>query len=146
MKSGCPRYSHRCVWGGGGVAVLTVQECQSYSQFHNCNFMSRIWLRAFSRFLILPKDLHLVVVVVVVGVGGGSQTELPYSRTGQTNPSYAASFTSLRKEYKFHLRNPRVLLALVQTLLTCVFHLKSFAIIVIQRCLMLSTFFEDSSL
>ena len=40
---------------------------------------------------------------------------------------------------KFRLKNPRVLLALVQTMLTCVFHLKSF-VIVIPRYLMLSTF------
>ena len=50
---------------------------------------------------------------------GGSQTELPYSRTGRTNPSLAASFTSWGQECKFRLRNPRVLLMLVQTLLTC---------------------------
>ena len=41
------------------IPILTVQECQSYSQFHNCNYLSR--------FLILPKELHL----------GGFQTELP---------------------------------------------------------------------
>ena len=40
---------------------------------------------------------------------------------------------------KFGLRNPRVLLALVQTLLTCEFHLKSL-VIVTPRYLMLSTF------
>ena len=39
----------------------------------------------------------------------------------------------------FLLRNPRVLLALVQALLICVFHLKSL-IIVTPRYLMLSTF------
>ena len=53
---------------------LTVQECQSYSQFHNSNYLSQIWQRAFAGFLILPGELHL-------GGGGGggrgSQTELP---------------------------------------------------------------------
>ena len=33
--------------------------CQSYSQFHNCNYLSQIWQRAFARFLILPGELHL---------------------------------------------------------------------------------------
>ena len=51
----------------------------------------------------------------------------------------AASFTSWGQEYKFLLRNPRVLLALVQTLLTSVFHLKSHVILT-PRYLMLSTF------
>ena len=51
----------------------------------------------------------------------------------------AASFTSWGQEYKFLLRNPRALLALVQTLLTCRFHLKSL-VIVTPRYLMLSTF------
>ena len=51
----------------------------------------------------------------------------------------SCSFTSWGQEYKFLLRNPRVLLALVQTLLTCVFHLKSL-VIVTPRYLMLSTF------
>ena len=39
--------------------ILTVQECQSYSQFHNRNYLSQIWQRAFARFLILPGELHL---------------------------------------------------------------------------------------
>ena len=43
------------------------------------------------------------------------------------------------QEYKFLLRNPRVLLALVQTLLSCIFYLKSL-VIVTPRYLMLSTF------
>ena len=34
-----------------GIPILTVQECQSYSQFHICNFLSQIWLHAFARFL-----------------------------------------------------------------------------------------------
>ena len=41
--------------------ILTVQECQSYSQFHNCNYPSQIWQHAFARFLILPGELHLKV-------------------------------------------------------------------------------------
>ena len=40
---------------------VTVQQCQSYSQFHNCNYLSRMWLRAFARFLILPEELQLGV-------------------------------------------------------------------------------------
>ena len=47
------------------------------------------------------------------------------------------SFTSCGRQYKFLLRNPRVLL--VQTLLTFVFHLKSL-VIVTPRYLMLSMF------
>ena len=43
-----------------GIPILIVQECQSYSQFHNCNYLSQIWQRAFARFLILPRELHLV--------------------------------------------------------------------------------------
>ena len=42
-----------------GIPILTVQECQSYSQFHNCNYLSQIWQRAFAHFLILPGELHL---------------------------------------------------------------------------------------
>ena len=42
-----------------GIPILTVQECQSYSQFHNRNYLSQIWQRAFARFLILPGELHL---------------------------------------------------------------------------------------
>ena len=48
-------------------------------------------------------------------------------------------FYLLGQEYKFLLRNPRVLLALVQTLLICVFHLKSL-VIVTPWYLMLSMF------
>ena len=43
-----------------GIPILIVQECQSYSQIHNCNYLSQIWQRAFARFLILPGELHLV--------------------------------------------------------------------------------------
>ena len=49
-------------------------------------------------------------------------------------------FYLLGHEYKLRLRNQRALLALVQTLLTCVFHLKSFVIVTPPRYLMLSTF------
>ena len=72
-------------------------------------------------------------------MGGGGQAELPISRTGRTSPLQAASFTSWGQEYKFLLWNPRVLLALQQTLLTCVFHLKPL-VIVTPSYLMLSTF------
>ena len=50
----------------------------------------------------------------------GSQTELPYSRTGRTSPLYANSLTSCGHADKLRLRKPRVLLAFVQILLTCV--------------------------
>ena len=36
-----------------------VQECQSYSQFHNCSYLLRIWQRALARFLVPPEELHL---------------------------------------------------------------------------------------
>ena len=42
------------------------------------------------------------------------------SRTGCTSPLYAASFTSCGQESRFRLRKPRVRLALVQILLTCI--------------------------
>ena len=41
------------------IPILTVQKCQSYSQFHNCNYLSQIWQRAFAHFLILPGEQHL---------------------------------------------------------------------------------------
>ena len=52
----------------------------------------------------------------------GSQTELPYSRTGRTSPLYADYLTSCGHADKLRVRKPRVLLAFVQILLTCVFH------------------------
>ena len=111
--------------------LVIVQACQSYSQFHNCNYLSQIWQRAFARFLILPGELHLGVP----------------NRTAIIQDWAHQSFISCLfyllggggQEYKFLLRNPRVLLALVQTLFVCVFHLKSF-VIVTPRYLMLSTF------
>ena len=106
----------------------TVQECQSYSQFHNCNNLSQIWQRAFARFLILPGELHLggpKPNCHNLGLGAPILYKLPLLPPGGKN--------------KFLLRNPRVLLALVQTLLTCVFHLRSL-VIVTPRYLMLSTF------
>ena len=42
---------------------------------------------------------------------------------------YAASFTSYGQAYRFRLKTPRVRLALVQVLLTCVFHLKALVIV-----------------
>ena len=53
--------------------------------------------------------------------------------------AHQSSLASWGQEYLFLLRNPRVMLALVQTLLTCVFHLK-LLVIVTPRYLMLSTF------
>ena len=50
----------------------------------------------------------------------GSQIELPYSRTGRTSPLYADSLTSCGHADKLRLRKPRVLLAFMQILLTCV--------------------------
>ena len=50
----------------------------------------------------------------------GFQTELSYSRSGSTSPLYADSLTSCRHADKHHLRKPKVLLAFVQMLLTCV--------------------------
>ena len=115
---------------------LTVQECQSYFQFHNCNYLSQIWQRAYARFLILPWELHLRGPKPNChnpGLGAPILYKLLLL------PFNLFNLLSRGQEYKFLLRNPRVLLALVQTLLTCVFHLKSL-VIVTQRYLMLSTF------
>ena len=98
-----------------GIPILTVQEYQSYSQFHICTFLSHIWLRTFVRFLIPPEELHL---------GVPNQTAILKDRAHQ--PFVSCFFYLLGA--KFYLRNPRFLSALVQTLLTCVFHLKSFLI------------------
>ena len=51
------------------------------------------------------------------------------ARIGRTNVLYAVSFTSWGQEYKFLLKNPRVLLALVQILIIWVVHFKSFVIV-----------------
>ena len=59
----------------------------------------------------------------------GSQTELPYSRTGRTSPLYADSLTSCGHADKLRTRKPRVLLAFVHILLTCAFHFKSLVIV-----------------
>ena len=107
---------------------LIVQECQSYSKFHNCNYLSQIWQRAFARFPILPGELHLGGPKPNChnpGLGSPILYKLPLLPPGGKN--------------MFLLRNPRVLLVLVQTLLTCVFHLKSL-VIVTPRYLILSTF------
>ena len=68
-----------------------------------------------------------------------------YPRTGRSSPLYVFSFTSCGQALTFRLRKPRVRLALVQMLLTCVLHRKSF-VIVTPRYLILSTFWEDHSL
>ena len=75
-----------------------------------------------------------------------SQTEPLYSMTGRISPLHAVSFTSCGQAYRFRLRKPRVRLALVQILLICVFHLKSF-VIVISDPKILDTFdvFQDRS-
>ena len=112
-----------------GIPIFTVQECQSYSQFHNCNYLSQIWQRAFARCLILPGELHL----------GGPKPNCRNPELGAPILYKLPLLPPGGQEYKFLLRNPRVLLALVQTLLTCVFHLKSL-VIVTPRYLMLSTF------
>ena len=100
------------------------------TQFHNCNFLSQIWQRAFARFLILSGELHLGGPKPNChnpGLGAPILYKLPLLPPGGKNFK------------KFLLRNPRVLLALVQTLLTCVFHIKSL-VIVTPRYLILSTF------
>ena len=68
-----------------------------------------------------------------------------YSRTVRTSPLYAASFTSCGQAYSFRLRKPRFRLALVQILLTCVFHRNSF-VIVTPKVLDTFDIFEDRSL
>ena len=77
--------------------------------------------------------------VILKAYTRGSQTESLYSRTGRTSPLYAASFTSCGHAQRFRLRKPGVGLALVQKLLKCVFHRKSF-VIVTPRYMMFSTF------
>ena len=71
--------------------------------------------------------------------------ELPYSRTGRTSPLYADSLTSCGHADKLRLRKPRVLLAFVQILLTCVFHFKSL-VIVMPKYLIFFYVIKDSSL
>ena len=76
---------------------------QSYFQFHNCKFLSWIWLLAFARFLILPEDLHR-------GGGGGEGGRVP-NRIVILQDWAHQSFIScffyfLGQEYKFRLRNP----------------------------------------
>ena len=101
-----------------GIPILIVQECQPYSHFHNCNYLSQIWQRAFAGFLIFPGELHL----------GDPKPNCHNPGLG-ASILYKLPFTSCGQEYKFFLRNPRVLLALVQTLLTCIVHLKSLVIV-----------------
>ena len=55
----------------------------------------------------------------------GSQTELAYSTVGLTSDLYAVSFILLLFMFKFHFRNPIVLLALLQMFLMCSFHFRS---------------------
>ena len=97
----------------------------------NCNYLSQIWQHGFARFLILPGEVHPGGPKPNChnpGLGAPILYKLPLLPPG-----------GKRQEYKFLLRNPRILLALVQTLLTCVLHLKSL-VIVTPRYLMLSTF------
>ena len=96
----------------------------------NCPRMSVI-LPAFARFLILPGELHLG--------GGGPKPNCHNLGLGAPIFYKLPILPPGGKNISFSLRNPRVLLALVQTLLTCVFHLKSH-VIVTPRYLMLSTF------
>ena len=74
-------------------------------KFPVTNLATRFWIFSISFWRPTPK---------------GSQTEPLYSRTGRTSPLYAASFTSCGQEWIFCLRKPRVWLALVQILLTCI--------------------------
>ena len=93
--------------------------------YHNCNYLSQIWQRAFACFLILPGELHL----------GGPKPNCHNPGLGAPI-LYKLPLLPPWDKTMFLLRNPRVLLALVQT---CVFHLKSLVIIT-PRYLMLSTF------
>ena len=112
-----------------GLPILNVQEYQSYSQFHSCSSLLEILRLDFEIFRVRleaydprsPKQNRCIP-----GLGG-------------LGPLYAARFTACGQAYRFRLRKPRVRLALVQILLICVFHLKSF-VIVTPRYLILSTF------
>ena len=98
------------------IPTLVVLEYQSYSQFHRCSCLLQIQL-PFS----VPSQVPLEEV--------RSQTELPYSRTVRTRHFYADSLTSCAHADKLRLRKPRIPLAFVQILLTCVYYFKSLVIV-----------------
>ena len=81
-----------------GIPILTVQECQTYSQFHNCNYLSRIWLRAFSSFLILPEELHLRVP---------NRTSIIQDWAHKS--FITCHFTSWGQDYKLGIQGPKAL-------------------------------------
>ena len=76
--------------------------------------LSRIWRRDFARFLILPEELQL----------GDPKPNCHTQGLGAPILYKLLIVPPGGQEYKFRLKNPRVLLALVQTLLTFIFHLK----------------------
>ena len=95
---------------------------------HTPSFITVITCHESGCFLILPEELHLGGLKPNChnpGLGAPVLYKLPLLPPGGKN--------------MFLLRNPRVLLALERTLLTCVFHLKSLVIIT-PRYLMLSMF------
>ena len=78
---------------------LIVQECQSYSQFHNCNFLSQIWQRAFAHFLILPGELHLGAPKPNChnpGLGAPILYKLPLLPPGGKNMSFSSGIQGNR--------------------------------------------------
>ena len=80
------------------IPNLTVQECQSYSQFHICNFLSQIWLRAVAHFLILPEELHLGVPKLnchTPGPGTPILCKLLLLAPGGGNVSFVSAFVNV---------------------------------------------------
>ena len=73
--------------------------------------------------------VHPICTSSALCVTLSSVSTVPYSRTGRTSPLYADSLTSCGHADKLRLRKPRVLLAFVRILLTCVFHFKSLVIV-----------------
>ena len=98
-----------------GIAILIVQECQTNSQFHSCNSQLQIWQRAFSHFLIPNEKQHLVDPKQNFHTPGPDAPVLC-----KLSPLHLGD-----KEINIAWGNQGFLLAYLQILLTCIFHLKS---------------------
>ena len=104
--------------------ISIVRECQTYSQFHIHNFWSQTLSHDFEPTLILPEAY---------------QYEGPKPRIDASYLYKLHPFTFSGQEKRVRLKKQRVLLGLVQILLICIFHFKSF-VSVTPRYLILSAF------
>ena len=73
--------------------------------------------------------LWIISNLSISSVKYGSQTEQAYSNEGLTKDLYAYSFTEVELMFKFLFRKPKVLLAFLDMLFICVFHLRSDCIV-----------------